>query len=126
MDITFIIANEQVRRNALNALLDAPIGSEVNIGAKKKTPPQRRFWHLILGITAKAYGDDMHRLKHLVKERVLEMDEWIDKKGKQRSRLPSSEELDSTDYSKLIDYTKIVAAHLNCRLPDPSFYGLDE
>jgi len=125
MSNTFIITSENVRRNCLNALLDAPIGSEVNIGPKRKTPPQRRYWHLILGITADAYGDDVERLKYLIKKNVLGVDKWRDQKGNLQERVLSSEELTAKDYSKLIDYTKIVAGHLNCRLPDPSFYGLE-
>jgi hypothetical protein len=126
MTKSFIIANDYVRNNCIDHIQGLDLNKWcVVIERKGKTPPQRRYWHMCLAIVAEAYGDTMERLKHMIKVNVLGYDEWVDKKGNHHKRVLSSEELDTVEYSKLIEYTAIVADHVQVQLPDPKFYGYE-
>lgn len=127
MDKIFLINSDQVKTNCITSIVGLDLGQwEVVIKKKSKTPPQRRYWHMCLQIVAEAYGDSMHRVKHMIKENVLGKDEWIDKKGNHHARVQSSEELNVEQYGELINYTFMIADHLNARLPDCRDFGLEK
>lgn len=61
----------------------------------------------------------------MLKEKVLGVEKWTGKNGKTYEMVKSSEDCDVDEYSRLIDATQLAADKLGCKLPDPSFYGMD-
>ncbi len=65
---TFTLINDQVRRNAISAIADAPEGSTVSVGPKKRSSDQNAHFHALCSDLAKS------DVKWAGKRRTL--DEW--------------------------------------------------
>ncbi|PSL23446.1 hypothetical protein [Dyadobacter jiangsuensis] len=122
MEQTFIIANEQVRKNAMSALMDAPIGSGVSFTKKKKTRQQEKYLHVIINIICKHNGADPDDLKDDIKIPILGFTEHTHN-GNTYVRVKSSKHISDDQYGKLIDAALIVADFLNIKIHPPSYYG---
>jgi hypothetical protein len=124
-ETTFHLINESIRSNAIQAVKDTPLGKIVQIQNKGKTSSQRSYFHKLVQLISQHTGETKDRAKHLIKEKVLGKDEWVDKKGVRHERVVSSEELDVEMYGKLIDYAIIVCDYLNIAYPDCKQYGVE-
>lgn len=120
---SFNIISPEVRGNALKAVSLAPDGYEVVIRPRAKTSAQRRYLHAIMGVLANFTGYTLEQVKWVVKEKVLGLEKW-EIKGKTYAMVPPSEKLDIKEYSVLIDETVKIAHKLDCKLPPPSYYGI--
>lgn len=126
MESTYIVRNELVKRNLINAILDLPIGDwKVEIRKASKTPPQRNLWHKYVSVLAEFTGYTKEQMKHMLKQNVLGLETWKDRKGKTYTAVPSTEQLSKEDYSRLIDETIMIAGKINCDLPPATMYGLE-
>lgn len=126
MEASYNIVDDKVRRNAINALLDLELGKyEVVIQETRKTPPQRRYWHLCLSRLVQGTGYTLTELKTIIKRSVFGTVQFKTRKGEIMERDISSEELGVKEYSQLIDKTLDLAQLAGVPMPDPSMYGYE-
>ncbi len=126
MEASFNIVDDRVRRNAISALLDLELGKyEVVIHESRKTPPQRRYWHLCLGRLVMGTGYTLTELKTIIKRQVFGTVQFETRKGEIMERDISSEELGTKEYSQLIDKTLDLAQLAGVAMPDPTAYGYE-
>ena len=125
MEATYIIKNDRVKANCLTAVASIPDGWVVSIRKPGKSNAQRSYWHMAVGLLGEHSGYTLEQAKYLIKEAVLGVEKFTDKKGKDHYLVPSSESLSKEDYSRLIDYTLIAAGKVGCVIPPPHIYGLE-
>jgi len=126
MEQTYLIVSDQIKTNAITAIVGLEVGRyEVCIRRKGKTPPQRRYWHKCLSVMCEGTGYELIELKTIIKRQVFGTKSFTTRLGDIIERDISSEELSIDDYGKLIDRTITLAAMAGIPLPDPAIFGME-
>lgn len=123
---TFLVRDEQVKVNCLAAVRALPSWkvTEVIIQEPKKTRPQEKYWHLLLGILAKHTGDTLEDVKDRIKLAVLPP-RILEAKGKTYVLPAHSSTLKKEEYTRLIDATLMIFDQLGMVAPAPGYYGIE-
>ena len=97
---------------------------EITIGEKPRTLQQNRYFHDIRDLIADFTGDDKESIKRRLVHSTLGAETYRDKDGYIRETLGSTSELDTKEFSRLIEAAQEVCVLLGINYPLPSYYGL--
>lgn len=123
---TFIIRNQDVKRNCLLAIQALPHGKvyEVRITEPKRSCPQNALYWKHLQIIADFLGEDKDELHEILAFKFLPVKERDVEGGTVQIRTRTSK-LNKKDFSEYMNKVEALALELGLTLPQPSYYGYE-
>jgi hypothetical protein len=125
---TFTLRNADVKKNYENFYRGLPDHKtwQITIREFKKdlTAQQRNFFHQCVRVISEFNGDEPEDIKMRLKYACLPLRSIV--VGDKTYMVPiSTESLDRTQYSKLIDAALMLGSSLGLTMPSPSIQGLE-
>lgn len=119
----FILKNYEITARCIEQIKQSA-GKSVTIGSPKRSSPQNRLWHNLIGIIADYMGEDPEALKLMIKDKCLGR-EVIEVMGEKYIEVRHSSSLNVKEMNELIDHTYTIGAQLGVQLPSPDYWGLE-